>query len=192
MPPRNRPRSAPSSPAPPAPPRPGAPRAAAPRSPGLPAYGVTPQASSCLLHPGYYGAHYVGRAYDPFETGSDPNSPNFKIQNLVLPGGMTIERLDERRRLRQSLDNLRRDIEDSGNFDAMDRFEQQAYELVTGPAVSKAFNLAAEDEKLRDRYGRNTWGQSALLARRLVEAGSSSLRLHIGGWDATALPKAPR
>jgi hypothetical protein len=158
-------------------------RAAGPRRPGLPAYVVAPQAVSGLLRPGYYGAHYVGRAYDPFETGGDPNSPSFKIQNLTLPGGMSVERLEDRRRLRKSLDSLRRDVESSGNFDALDQFEEQAYELVTGPAVSKAFDVTSEDPKLRDRYGRNSWGQSALLARRLAEAGVTFTTLKMGGWD---------
>jgi uncharacterized protein (DUF1501 family) len=158
-------------------------RAAGPRRPGLPAYVVTPEAVSGLLRPGYYGAHYVGRAYDPFETGGDPNSPAFKIQNLVLPGGMSVERLEDRRQLRKSLDALRRDVETSGNFEAMDRFEQQAYELVTGPAVSRAFNIGAEDPGLRDRYGRNSWGQGVLLARRLAEAGVTFTTVKMGGWD---------
>jgi len=138
---------------------------------------------SGLLRPGYYGAHYVGRAYDPFETGGDPNGGAFKVQNLSLQSGMTLERLEDRRSLRKSLDSLRRDVETSGNFDAMDRFEQQAYELVTGPAVSKAFDLSSEDPKLRDRYGRTSWGQSALLARRLAEAGVTFTTLKMGGWD---------
>jgi uncharacterized protein (DUF1501 family) len=65
----------------------------------------------------------------------------------------------------------------------MDRFEQQAYELVTGPAARKAFDLSSEDEATRERYGRNTWGQSVLLARRLVEAGTTFVTVHMGGWD---------
>jgi hypothetical protein len=158
-------------------------RVAGPRRSGLPAYVVSPQAVSGLLRPGYYGAHYLGRAYDPFETGGDPNSAAFKVQNLTLSGGMSIERLEDRRSLRKSLDSLRRDVETGGNFDAMDRFEQQAYELVTGPAVSKAFDVSSEDPRLRDRYGRNSWGQSALLARRLAEAGVTFTTLKMGGWD---------
>jgi hypothetical protein len=153
-------------------------RSAGPRRPGVPPYVVA-------THTGgnYFGAGYVGRAYDPYETGGYPNSKEFKIQNLTLPGGMTVERLEERRRLRQSLDGLRRDIETSGNFEAMDRFEQQAYELVTGPAARNAFDLGSEDEKLRDRYGRNHWGQSVLLARRLVETGVTFVTVSMGGWD---------
>src|SRR5438445_4137453 len=65
----------------------------------------------------------------------------------------------------------------------MDKFEQQAFELVTSADVRKAFDLNQEDDKLRDRYGRNSWGQSTLLARRLVEAGSTFVTVHFGGWD---------
>ena len=65
----------------------------------------------------------------------------------------------------------------------MDRFQQQAYELVTSDATRKAFDIGSEDAKLRDRYGRHTFGQSTLLARRLVEAGTTFVTVHYGGWD---------
>jgi uncharacterized protein (DUF1501 family) len=65
----------------------------------------------------------------------------------------------------------------------MDRFEQQAYELVTSAEVRRAFDIGAEDAKLRDRYGRHTWGQSVLLARRLAEAGVTFVTVQMGGWD---------
>ena len=65
----------------------------------------------------------------------------------------------------------------------MDRFQQQAFELITGPAAQTAFNIAAEDERIRDSYGRNSWGQSTLLARRLIEAGATFVTVHLNGWD---------
>ncbi len=65
----------------------------------------------------------------------------------------------------------------------MDRFDEQAYELVTGPHVRRAFDIEQEDPRLRDRYGRGSWGQCTLLARRLVEAGSTFVTCHFGGWD---------
>jgi hypothetical protein len=153
-------------------------RAAGARRPGVPPYVVATAKGG-----NYLGAGYVGRAYEPFETGGYPNSKGFKIANLTLPGGMTLERLEDRRRLRKSLDTLRRDVEASGHFDALDQFERQAYELVTGPAVRRAFDLESEDEKVRDRYGRNHWGQSTLLARRLAEAGVTFVTVSMGGWD---------
>ena len=66
----------------------------------------------------------------------------------------------------------------------MDRFDQRAFELVTGARARKAFDIDSEDPKVRDRYGRNPWGQSTLLARRLVEAGTTFVTCHFGGWDS--------
>jgi uncharacterized protein (DUF1501 family) len=65
----------------------------------------------------------------------------------------------------------------------MDRHARDAFDFVTGPSARRAFDLAKEDPRLRDRYGRNGWGQSTLLARRLVEAGSTFVTVHLGGWD---------
>jgi hypothetical protein len=153
------------------------------RRPGLPPYVVVPQAVSGVMRPGYFGANYLGGSYDPFETGGDPNSAAFKIHNLSLSAGMSVDRLDDRRSLRRSLDTFRRDADANGSFDALDGFEKQAFELVTSRAVADAFNLSGESESMRDRYGRNTWGQSTLLARRMVEAGVSFVTVNMGGWD---------
>jgi uncharacterized protein (DUF1501 family) len=153
------------------------------RRPGLPPYVVIPQAVSGVMRPGYFGANYVGQSYDPFETGGDPNSPAFKVNNLTLSAGMTVDRLDDRRSLRRSLDTLRRDADATGAFEALDGFEKQALELVTNSTVTSAFDLSREAESTRDRYGRNTWGQSTLLARRIVEAGVSFVTVNMGGWD---------
>ena len=68
-------------------------------------------------------------------------------------------------------------------LDAMDQFDQQAFDFVTGAPAREAFDIAAETPEMRDRYGRNSWGQSVLLARRLVEAGSTFVTCHFGGWD---------
>jgi len=146
-------------------------KVAGPRRSGLPAYVVGPQASAGLIGGSYFGGSYLGSTYDPFETRAYPNSPSFKIQNLTLPKGMTLDRLENRRRLRESLDTLRRDLDRTDAFDAMDQFEKQAAEFVSSPAVAKAFDIASESEGMRDRYGRNDWGQGILLARRLAEAG---------------------
>jgi hypothetical protein len=153
------------------------------RRPNLPPYVVIPQAVSGVMRPGYFGASYVGQSFDPFETGGDPSSPAFKINNLSLSAGMSVERLDDRRNLRRSLDTFRRNADAKGTFDALDDFEKQAFELVTSKTVTRAFDLSGEDEATRDRYGRSTWGQSTLLARRMVEAGVSFVTVNMGGWD---------
>jgi len=153
------------------------------RRPGMPPYVAVPHASSVGIRPGYFGANYLGQPYDPFETEGDPNAKEFKVRNLQLAQGLTVDRIGDRRSLLRSFDTLRRDVDARGTFDAMDKFEQQAYELVTSAEVRKAFDIGSEDEKLRDRYGRNSWGQSTLLARRLVEAGVTFTTVLMGGWD---------
>ncbi len=153
------------------------------RKPGLPPYVAVPYASSIGLRPGYFAANYLGSTYDPFETEGDPNSKDFRVQNLNLSGGMTVERLNERRALRKYFDELHRTVDASGMAQSMDRFQEQAFELVAGAAARKAFDIGSEDEKLRDTYGRSNFGQSCLLARRLVEAGTTFVTAHSGGWD---------
>jgi len=153
------------------------------RQPGMPPYVAVPYAASIGLRPGYFGANYVGAAYNPFETDGDPNAANFQVQNLQMPSGMTVSRLDDRAALAKHIDRLRRDVETKGMLDSMDRFDRQALDLVTGTAARRAFDISLEDPRLRDRYGRHNWGQSTLLARRLVEAGSTFVTVHFGGWD---------
>ncbi|HZU36082.1 MAG TPA: DUF1501 domain-containing protein [Gemmataceae bacterium] len=153
------------------------------RRPGLPAYAAVPQAASIGLVPGYFGANWLGAQYNPFVTGGDPNDPNFKVQNLDLVPGLTIKRLESRRSLLAHFDTARRRFDGLAESGAMDRFQQQAYQFVTGRAARDAFNIGKEDPRLRDRYGRENWGQSCLLARRLVEAGSTFVTVHFGGWD---------
>lgn len=158
-------------------------RSAGARRPGLPPYVVATRAQSGNLRPGYFGAHYLGRGFDPFETGGYPNSPGFKVENLAMPKGLTVERLDDRRQLRQSFDALRRAGDTFGQAEALNHFERQAFELVTSPAVREAFSLSSEPEANRNRYGRNDWGQSTLLAKRLAEAGVTFTTVNMGGWD---------
>lgn len=153
------------------------------RQQGMPAYVAVPFGMSIGLRPGYFGANYIGSSYNPFETEGDPNAANFNVQNIQMPGGMTVDRLDDRVSLSKRFDRLRRDVETKGMLASMDRFDRQAVELVTGQAARKAFDISAEDPKVRDRYGRHSWGQSTLLARRLVEAGSTFVTVHFGGWD---------
>ncbi len=154
-----------------------------PRQSGLPAYVGLPQTHSVGLAPGYHGAAYLGVGYNPFDANGDPNNPGYKVPNLALAGGVDATRLDDRRTLLAAFDGARREADASGLMDGLDKFGRQAYDLVTSPAARDAFDLRTEDPRLRDRYGRNTWGQSALLARRLVEAGVRFVTLTYGGWD---------
>ncbi len=153
------------------------------RKPGMPANVAIPRAMSIGLRPGYFGGNYLGVQHDPFETVSDANSPRFQVQNINLPNGLDIQRLENRRELLSQFDTLRKEADQTGMMDAMNRFEQNAFEMVTGSAARNAFDIQSEDPRLRDRYGRTSWGQSTLLARRLVEAGATFVTCHFGGWD---------
>jgi hypothetical protein len=153
------------------------------RQPGMPAYVGVPHASSIGLNPGYFAGHLLGSQYNPFQPGGDPNSPGFGVQNLNLVPGLTLERLEDRRSLLKRFDTSRRALESRADIGAMDRFDQQAFEFVSGLTARRAFDIHKEDPRLRDRYGRHNWGQSTLLARRLVEAGSTFVTVHFGGWD---------
>jgi hypothetical protein len=153
------------------------------RKPGVPSNVAIPYAMSIGLRPGYFGANYLGVDSNPFETEGDPNDANFKVRDINLVDALTIERLEDRRSLLTQFDRLRRDVDKSGSVKAMDRFELAAYDLVAGERARKAFDLSNEAPELRDRYGRNSWGQSTLLARRLVEAGVTFVTCHFAGWD---------
>jgi hypothetical protein len=154
-----------------------------PRRPGIPAYVGVPHASSIRLNPGYFGAHYLGSQHNPFQPGGDPNAPNFAVHNLNLAQGLTLPKLEDRRSLVRHFDTARRHLDALPVSQAMDRFSQEAFEFVSGPTARRAFDINKEDPKLRDQYGRHNWGQSTLLARRLVEAGCTFVTVHLGGWD---------
>jgi hypothetical protein len=149
----------------------------------VPPYISVPIASSIGLRPGYFGGDLLGVQFNPFQTGGDPNSAKFKVQNLQLTSGLTVDRLDDRRSLLSQLDRLPRALENCRDFDSIDRFDQQALSFVSGAKARKAFDIASEDDRTRDMYGRHSWGQSTLLARRLVESGASFVTVHFGGWD---------
>jgi len=151
-----------------------------PRVDGFPAYMALPTA------PKSSAAAYLGVAHNPFETQGDPSKDDFSVQNLKVPGGLTMDRLENRRAILQHFDTLRRDIDSSGVIGGMDTFGQQAYNIVTSPKVQAAFDISKEDPKTRDMYGRTTWGQNTLLARRLVEAGVRFVTVNVGGWDTHA------
>lgn len=153
------------------------------RQPGMPAYVAVPYASSVGLNPGYFAGHMLGPQYDPFATGGDPNVQGFQVQNLNLAAGLSVARLDDRRSLRSNFDRISRDADRTNLFQAMDKFDREAFDFVSGPAARKAFDISQEPEELRQKYGRDSWGQSVLLARRLVEAGTTFVTVHFGGWD---------
>lgn len=158
-------------------------REVGPRRRGMPGYVAVPYGMSIGLRPGYFGGHFLGAQHNPFETVNDANSPRFNVNNLNLAQGLSVQRLEDRRSLTKHFDTTRKAIEQLPESKAMDRFSSEAYDFVSGPQARKAFDINKEDARLRDRYGRNSWGQSILLSRRLVEAGSTFVTVHLGGWD---------
>jgi hypothetical protein len=117
------------------------------------------------------GPAYLGPSYEAFEVLGDPSRPDFRVPNIGLGDAAQQRRMRDRVDVRRTLDGMRRDIDKSGMMEAIDRFETQAMNLLTSPAARRAFELHHEPDAVRDRYGRNQWGQQCLLARRLVEAG---------------------
>jgi hypothetical protein len=116
-------------------------------------------------------AGFLGKSWEPERFVGDPVSPDYRIEGLSLSGGVTRVRVQARRDLLRQLDRRLRDGERGGSVEAWDRLSQHAFDLVTSGRARAAFDLSREPDRVRDRYGRYTWGQSVLLARRLIEAG---------------------
>jgi len=127
-------------------------------------------------------AGFLGSRYKPFATGGDPGAARFAVEGVVLQG-VTEQRQRARRDYLHQMDTLSRTLPDNAEIQAARQAEEQAYELILGDA-GKVFDLAQEKDELRDRYGRNTFGQSCLVARRLVERGVPYITINYkGGWD---------
>ncbi len=129
-------------------------------------------------------AGFLGDQYNPFVLPGDASSPNFTVRDVTLPGSIDKTRFDRRRRVLAAVDTWQAKMESSpGPLEATDVFYQKAYNLITAPRAKKAFDIASEDPRLRDRYGRSSLGQGCLLARRLVESGVRFVTVTDGGWD---------
>jgi len=126
-------------------------------------------------------AGFLGPRYAPFATGGDPAQNPFAVQGVIAPG-VTDERQRNRRDLLHQLNTLGSAIKGNASLDAFVQAEDQAYELILGDA-GKVFDLSQEKDEVRERYGRNTFGQSCLAARRLVERGVPYVTINYKGWD---------
>jgi hypothetical protein len=115
-------------------------------------------------------AAYLGSAYEPFVLGADPAKSDFKVQNLTPQAGQTEFRINSRRKLLEELDGIQQKVENASTV-SHDTAYQRAFSLLASPETKKAFDLNEEKPETRDRYGRNTFGASCLLARRLIERG---------------------
>ncbi|WP_020469349.1 DUF1501 domain-containing protein [Zavarzinella formosa] len=140
----------------------------------------------CLpkVHPSF-GSAYLGAVAAPFGIDADPNAPDFSVPNIVPPLNVSGSRLDDRQSLLAGLDEFQKSGEAKANRAAgtIGVFQQKAFELMTSADTKRAFDIHAESPKMRDTYGRNSLGQSCLMARRLVEAGVRCVTIDHSNWD---------
>jgi hypothetical protein len=125
---------------------------------------------------------FLGFKAAPFATGGDPNQARFAVEGVVAEG-ITDERQRNRRELLQRLDTLRAELKGEPEIEVYSKAEAQAYDLILGDA-GKVFDLSTEKDDVRTKYGRNTFGQSCLMARRLVAQGVPFVTINYGGWDS--------
>lgn len=160
-----------------------------PNRPGLPPYVCIPEAWSARR--GFYQhAGFLGAAYNPLSAGGAGLSERYAHNRpqLEMPPNLTVRRVQDRHALQRRMDASARRLEASAEVLAMDQQYQRAFEMVTSARVRAAFDLQREPEPLQERYGRNAWGQAALLARRLVEAGVTFVTINhfeaeVDWWD---------
>ena len=138
-----------------------------------------------LVWPGQH-AGFLGPKHDPWHIKQDPNRPGFRVEDLALPEGFTVDRLQKRLDLLGHLNESHAAVEAHPARDTLSEQRKQALSLLLSGKVARAFDLDKEDPKVRDRYGRHMFGQSLLLARRLVEAGVPIVQANMGrvqNWD---------
>jgi hypothetical protein len=153
--------------------------------PGMPAYVAVPHLRGGTDNFFHYAA-YLGGGLNPFVVNSDPNEKSFGVKNLVLAPELSGNRLADRRGLVAQLDRIRTGVEPTlADWDA---HNIAAFDLLTSKQVRDAFDIDAESTALRDDYGRHTFGQSALLARRLVERGVTFVTVNCVPWDHHGSP----
>jgi uncharacterized protein (DUF1501 family) len=168
-----------------------------PNAPGMPPYVAVPNLRGGTDNLFHY-ATYLGAGYNPFVVESDPNAPTYRVRNLSLSTDLSHDRLGDRRHLLDALDETRR-LGDS-TVAGLGEHYQRAFDLLTSRGVGAAFDVNAEPDRVRDRYGRHTFGQSALVARRLVEAGVTFVTVNMvdgkartagaASWDHHGTPGA--
>jgi hypothetical protein len=166
----------------------------APNNAGMPTFVSYPHViSDGSITPGQH-ASFLGKAHDPLLFTDDPNSPNFKLPELTLPDNLSLERLHRRREMQRLVDRQTKLLEYSAEARGFDEYYDRAIGMLTSDKVRQAFDLSSEPADVRDRYGRTTYGQGCLLARRLVEAGVKFVTVYFsnniggqstesGGWD---------
>ncbi len=132
-------------------------------------------------------AGVLGLEHNPFEMLADPSAAVFNVRDITPPQGVTMDRVSRRKNMLAKIDALQRQSDlQPGAYDALDEHYKAALNMITAPETRQAFEIEKEDPRLRDRYGRNKFGQSLLLARRLVQSGVRFVTVTDGGWDTHA------
>jgi len=129
------------------------------------------------------GAGYLGTAYNPFEVEGAAGRGTMRVRGISLPTGFTLDELDNRNKLLETFDASFKAVDKTDIGAGLDKFHQQALDILRSDRTKKAFDLSVEPASLRAKYGEDAFGQSALAARRLVEAGVRFATIGIGGWD---------
>ncbi|MCX6603382.1 MAG: DUF1501 domain-containing protein [Acidobacteria bacterium] len=154
----------------------------------MPPHVLAPQWEKARQYEDYFRAGFLGPEYDPMCI-PDPSKPDFQIADLSLPKSVSAAAVENRQGFLQMVDRRYRKLVDGAEHAQMDGFSAQAWKMLLNPGVREAFDLSKESEKVRDRYGRDAVGQSALMARRLVEAGTrfvTAAGFHSNSWDTHA------
>jgi hypothetical protein len=171
----------------------------APAAKGVPSFVSYPHViRDGSITPGQH-ASFLGKLHNPFFINQDPNSLDFKLPELSLPATLTPERLENRKDVLKLIDAQTDLIEKSAVAHGIDESYQKAVAMLSSKEFKKAFDLSAEKKEVRDKYGRTTYGQGCLLARRLVEAGVKFVTVYLsasiggceGGWDTHGFNDKP-
>ncbi len=145
---------------------------------GMPTYVCVPE--DYRSHKGFYeGAAFLGNQYLALNAGGDPSLGNYRAPEFALPRGVTLPRLEDRQNLLRTLDRLAQHKQTEAAWGEFDDIQRQAVMLTTSSRARQAFDLSAEPQQVRDKYGNHAYGQSALLARRLVEAGVTFITINL-------------
>jgi hypothetical protein len=163
----------------------------APARKGVPTFVAFPHViSDGSITPGQH-ASFLGKSSDPLLITQDPNAPGFRLPELSLPDNLSPQRLENRLEVMKLIDRQAELLEYSAKARGIDAHYQRALSMLLSPGIKAAFDLSSEPESIRNRYGRTTYGQGCLLARRLVEAGAKFINVYFsrsiggctGGWD---------
>jgi hypothetical protein len=155
---------------------------------GLPAHVLVPQWEKSRQYEEYFRSGFLGPDVDPMAV-PDPSAAGFRVADLSLPKSVSPAAVEGRQAFLQAVDSHYRKAYEGVEHASMDGFTAQAWKMLLNPAVRNAFDLSKETDKLKDQYGRDAFGQSVLLARRLVESGTrfvTAAGFHSNSWDTHA------